>query len=158
MLQPLCLLALLLSLPLQGDGTPQHHHDEDDQGLLEARLFQVTAGGNIRGGKKAHVSNLSSDTDAQLSSTLEALFSSLTANQIFFAFIIRIKSKLNIAQDPSREPPWIWKGRAEFFQTIPSTNRRQIKRRKSTPQEDLSNILASSDFIHDGHLHIHFVL
>ena len=52
MLPPLRLLTLLLSLPRQGDGTPHHHHDEDDQGLLEARLFQVTAGGNIRGGKK----------------------------------------------------------------------------------------------------------
>merc|ERR1712154_301038 len=61
-------------------------------------------------------------------------------------------------EDQSREPPWIWKGRAEFFQTIPSTKNRKkiriseknkIKRRKSTPQEDLSNILASSDFIHD---------
>merc|ERR1712045_895906 len=61
-------------------------------------------------------------------------------------------------EDQSREPPWIWKGRAEFFQSISSTNRRQIKRRKSTPQEDLSNILASSDFVHDSHLHIHFVL
>jgi len=51
MLPPLRLLTLLLSLPRQGDGTP--HHDEDDQGLLEARLFQVTAGGNIRGGSIA---------------------------------------------------------------------------------------------------------
>ena len=79
MLPTLCLLALLLSLPRQGDGTLQH--DEDDQGLLEARLFQVTAGGNIRGGKKENTSfyfpNLSSDTDAHLSSSLEALFSSL---------------------------------------------------------------------------------
>jgi len=47
MLPTLCLLALLLSLPRQGDGTLQH--DEDNQGVLEARLFQVTAGGNIRG-------------------------------------------------------------------------------------------------------------
>jgi len=54
MLPTLCLLALLLSLPRQGDGTPQH--DEDDQGLLEARLFQVTAGGNIRGGSIARAS------------------------------------------------------------------------------------------------------
>jgi len=53
MLPPLRLLTLLLSLPRQGDGTPHHHHDEDDQGLLEARLFQVTAGGNIRGGSIA---------------------------------------------------------------------------------------------------------
>jgi len=53
MLPPLSLLTLLLSLPCQGDGTPHHHHDEDNQGLLEARLFQVTAGGNIRGGSIA---------------------------------------------------------------------------------------------------------
>ena len=57
MLPTLCLLALLLSLPRQGDGTLQH--DEDDQGLLEARLFQVTAGGDIRGGKKENTSLLS---------------------------------------------------------------------------------------------------
>ena len=103
MLPPLRLLTLLLSLPRQGDGTPHHHHDEDDQGLLEARLFQVTAGGNIRGGKKklykeAHFT----DIDAQLSSTLEAVvffFDNLT----FFAFIIGIKSKLILAPRINRE-------------------------------------------------------
>merc|ERR1711971_1036400 len=69
----------------------------------------------------------------------------------------RLQQEETSEEDPSREPPWIWKGRAEFFQTIPSTNRRQIIRRKSTPQEELSTILASSDFTHDSHLHNYFV-
>jgi len=40
-------LTLLLLLPLSGDGSARHQ--DEGLGLFEARLFQVTSGGNIRG-------------------------------------------------------------------------------------------------------------
>jgi len=66
-------LTLLLLLPLSGDGSARHQ--DEGLGLLEARLFQVTSGGNIRGGET--ISSISFYPPTQLSS-LEALFSSLT--------------------------------------------------------------------------------